>query len=136
MTILNHFGPSYKKGFFTTNMISRFLCSIDESEEVNHLQRPYDFTMTMLSGLAFHQNEASRYIPIYVDQYKDIFDFIPPFLCASKIPGFQIPFELDRLIGFMQNKPVEVVIFSSVKFIFQFICLPKMAPSDILNCYQ
>ena len=85
---------------------------------MKHLHRPYDFTMTMMSGLAFHQNEAaSRYIPIYFNEYKEIFDFIPPFLCANQLSGFRIPIELNKLIGFVKQTPIgETEMSQKVRF--------------------
>jgi len=73
------------------------------NNEITNLQRPFDFTMKVLSGLAFRQNEASRYIPVYIKEYKQIFSHIPPFLCASKLCGFQVPDKLKDLIRYVKQ---------------------------------
>ncbi|XP_066929848.1 uncharacterized protein [Clytia hemisphaerica] len=72
-----------------------------ENEDIIQLQRPFDFTIKILSGLAFRHNKISRYIPIYIKDYEQIFNFIPPFLCASKSNGFQVPMQLRELIHHM-----------------------------------
>lgn len=60
--------------------------------------RPYEFAVNVISGLAYHQNDSSRYIPLYLTSYEKALSLMPSFLIATQDMGFQIPRELPQLI--------------------------------------
>ncbi|XP_057314130.1 uncharacterized protein LOC130655397 isoform X2 [Hydractinia symbiolongicarpus] len=60
--------------------------------------RPYEFAVKVISGLAYHQNDSSRYIPLYLTSYEKALSLMPSFLIATQDMGFQIPRELSQLM--------------------------------------
>ena len=72
-----------------------------------------------MSGLAFRQNQISRYIPIYIKDYEEAFHFIPPFLCASKSNGYQVPTQLRELICHMTGDSTNQDMSQKLDFFLQ-----------------
>ena len=55
--------------------------------------------MKILSGLAFQQNQSSRYIPIYLTDFKHILPSIPLFLVAGQSNGYRVPHQIKELVA-------------------------------------
>ncbi|XP_057313759.1 uncharacterized protein LOC130655075 [Hydractinia symbiolongicarpus] len=72
----------------------------EKTEEHNKMpkHKPYEFTLKMLSGLAFHQNDCSRYLPLYLTSYEKVVDLLPSFLNSSTTFGYQLPKDVQKLI--------------------------------------
>lgn len=78
----------------------------EKTEEHNKMpkHRPYEFTLKMLSGLAFYQNDCSRYLPLYLTPYEKVVDFLPSFLNSSTTFGYQLPKDVQKLIRRLTGK--------------------------------
>ena len=63
--------------------------------------RAYESALQIITGLAFHNNDGSRYVPLYLNTYAESMDLLPPFLIASTNPGYQIPKEIHELLEFL-----------------------------------
>ncbi|XP_057296786.1 uncharacterized protein LOC130625701 [Hydractinia symbiolongicarpus] len=75
------------------------MCTENTNEHnVISRHRPYEFAVRMIGGLAFHQNDSSRYIPIYLSSYKEAVKFIPSFVNASMSFGYQVPKDIKKLL--------------------------------------
>ncbi|XP_057289970.1 uncharacterized protein LOC130612641 [Hydractinia symbiolongicarpus] len=68
----------------------------EKEEIIKH--RPYEFALKIIGGLAFHQNDSSRYIPMYLSSYKESVNIIPSFLNASTSFGYQLPQDMKKLL--------------------------------------
>ena len=66
--------------------------------------RPYKFVLRLIEGLAFHSNNCSRFIPVYIKPYAEALELFPTFLIASKHTGYQIPKDIQKLTNFMLVK--------------------------------
>lgn len=69
-------------------------------------QKPFEYSLRMLGGLAFSTDHASRYIPLYLNSYKKTLHLLPPFLFASANCGYEIPAELESLIAHIRQKKI------------------------------
>lgn len=60
--------------------------------------KPYEFALRVISGLAYHNNSCSRYIPMYLTSYNEAVHLLPSFLNASTSFGYRIPKDTYKLI--------------------------------------
>ena len=56
-----------------------------------------------MSGLAFQQNQSSRYIPIYLKDFKQILPSIPLFLVAGQSSGYRVPHQIKELVAHLKR---------------------------------
>ena len=71
-------------------------------------QKPYEFAIRVIGGLAYHNNSCSRYIPIYLNDYSEAIHFIPSFLNANINTGFKIPDDVSKLIKTLLNESYSI----------------------------
>ena len=60
--------------------------------------KPYEFALRVISGLAYHTNSCSRYIPMYLSTYNEAVHLLPSFLNASASFGYRIPKDVGKLL--------------------------------------
>ena len=68
---------------------------------------PYEFALKMMNGIAFHRNNSSRYIPIYLKPYRDSVALFPNFVAASQHIGYQMPHDINKLLQFLVSTDEE-----------------------------
>ncbi|XP_057317192.1 uncharacterized protein LOC130662360 isoform X2 [Hydractinia symbiolongicarpus] len=75
------------------------MCTENTNEHSGIIKhKPYEFALKIIGGLAFHQNDSSRYIPMYLSSYKESVNIIPSFLNASTSFGYQLPQNIKKLL--------------------------------------
>ncbi|XP_057290655.1 uncharacterized protein LOC130613323 [Hydractinia symbiolongicarpus] len=81
------------------------MCTENTNEHIEILKhRPYEFALKIIGGMAFHQNDSSRYIPMYLSSYKEAVKIIPSFLNASTSFGYQLPQDMKKLLSRITSK--------------------------------
>ncbi|XP_057289448.1 uncharacterized protein LOC130612168 [Hydractinia symbiolongicarpus] len=81
------------------------MCTENTNENMEILKhRPYEFALKIIGGMAFHQNDSSRYIPMYLSSYKESVKTIPSFLNASTSFGYQLPQDIKKLLSRITSK--------------------------------
>ncbi|XP_057289550.1 uncharacterized protein LOC130612263 [Hydractinia symbiolongicarpus] len=78
-----------------------------ENTNENHViikHRPYEFALKIIGGMAFHENDCSRYIPIYLTSYQEAVSILPSFLNASQTFGYRLPDDISKLIQNLTNR--------------------------------
>ncbi|XP_012554826.1 uncharacterized protein LOC100205133 isoform X1 [Hydra vulgaris] len=78
-------------------------CSYSNPEDFEN-QKPYEFAVRVINGLAYHNNSCSRFIPIYLNDYSEIAHLIPSFLKVTITAGFKIPEDVLKLVKIISNK--------------------------------
>ncbi|XP_065668577.1 uncharacterized protein LOC100205133 isoform X2 [Hydra vulgaris] len=77
-------------------------CSYSNPEDFEN-QKPYEFAIRVINGLAYHNNSCSRYIPIYLNDYSEVAHLIPSFLKVTIAAGFKIPEDVLKLVKILSN---------------------------------
>lgn len=54
--------------------------------------------------MAFHENDCSRYIPLYLTSYQEAVSTLPSFLNASQTFGYRLPDDITKLIQNLTNR--------------------------------
>ena len=100
-------------GSYRTSRESVCYCFCISESEIILKHKPYEFAMKVLGGLAYNENDASRYIPVYLSSYRDIVQSLPSFLNATATFGYQIPKDLEQLIKRIYKRDITNILASS-----------------------
>ncbi|XP_057313714.1 uncharacterized protein LOC130655029 [Hydractinia symbiolongicarpus] len=69
-----------------------------DKEHTSLKHRPYEFALKVISGLAYHQNDSSRYIPLYLTSYEKALSLMPSFFIGSHNFGYKLPKDITKLL--------------------------------------
>ena len=86
--------------------------------------------------------DCSRYIPLYLKQYKDIVEHIPRFLSATTNCGYRIPDQIKKLLEHVKETEELVIETTEVEHKMNFFLerlktqVKNLLTGPHLNCCQ
>ena len=76
-------------------------------ELIHSKHKPYEFSLKMLSGLAFQDYKSLNCIPLYLKDFRDILPEVPLFLVAGHSRGFKIPQQINNFLQAIKGCPIK-----------------------------